>query len=118
MGLLGFVTAWWQIIVIRMIAWMGRGARGPVRDALLSESVPAEARARAFGFETALDTLGAIIGPAIALSLVGVIALNQIFFIAFIPGAITVLIVLFVLKDVPRKPQPHIMWIGVQKEPG
>jgi len=84
----------------------GRGARGPVRDALLSESVPAQAHGRAFGFETMMDTLGAVIGPAIALSLVGVIALRHIFLIAFIPGAVTVLIVLFVLRDIPRKPQP------------
>src|SRR5580704_18021118 len=89
MGLLGFVTAWWQIVVIRTAAWMGRGARGPVRDALLSESVPAQAHRRAFGFETMMDTLGAVIGPAIALSLVGVIALRNIFLIAFIPGAVT-----------------------------
>ncbi len=112
MGLLAFVTAWWQIAVIRMIAWMGRGARGPVRDALLSESVPAEAHGRAFGFETMMDTLGAIIGPAIALSLVGIIALRHIFLIAFIPGAITVIIVLFVLKDIPRRPQPDISIIS------
>jgi len=112
MGLIGLVTAWWQIVVIRMIAWMGRGARGPVRDALLSESVPAMAHGRAFGFETAMDTLGAVIGPAIALSLVGVIALRRIFFIAFIPGAITVLIVLFILRDVPRKPQPDLKIIA------
>jgi MFS family permease len=108
MGLLGLVTAWWQILVIRMAAWMGRGARGPVRDALLSESVPPEAHGRAFGFETMMDTLGAIIGPAIALSLVGVISLRRIFLVAFIPGAITVLVVLFVLKDVPRAPQPQL----------
>lgn len=107
-GLFGLVTAWWQILVVRMIAWIGRGARGPVRDALLSESVPGEAHGRAFGFETAMDTLGAIIGPAIALSLVGVIALRRIFLIAFIPGAITVFIVLFVLRDIPRRPQPRL----------
>jgi MFS family permease len=71
----GLVTAIWQIVLIRMVAWMGRGAPGPVRDALLSESVPAQAHGRAFGFETMMDTLGAVIGPAIALSLVGVIAL-------------------------------------------
>ena len=116
MGLLGFVTAWWQIVVIRMIAWMGRGARGPVRDALLSESVPAGARGRAFGFETMMDTLGAVIGPAIALSLVGVFALRHIFFVAFIPGAITVLIVLVVLKDVPRKPQPGLKILASLRE--
>ena len=108
MGFLGFVTAWWQIVVIRMAAWMGRGARGPVRDALLSESVPPEAHGRAFGFEGAMDTLGAIIGPTIALSLVGVIALKHIFLIAFIPGAVTVVIVLFVLQDIPRTPQPAL----------
>jgi MFS family permease len=116
MGLLGFVTAWWQIVIIRMIAWMGRGARGPVRDALLSESVQAEAHGRAFGFETMMDTLGAVIGPAIALSLVGIVALRHIFFIAFIPGAITVLIVLFILKDIPRKPQPDLKIIASLRE--
>jgi MFS family permease len=72
MGLFGFATAWWQMLVIRIVGWLGRGARGPVRDALLSESVPAEAHGCAFGFEGAMDTLGAIAGPAIALSLVGV----------------------------------------------
>jgi MFS family permease len=112
MGSFGFVTAWWQMLVIRAIAWIGRGARGPVRDALLSESVPPEAHGRAFGFEGAMDTLGAIIGPAIALSLVGVIALRNIFFIAFIPGAITVFIALFVIQDRPRTPQPHLRMLA------
>ena len=108
MGLFGFVTAWWQLLVVRMAAWMGRGARGPVRDALLSESVPAAAHGRAFGFEGAMDTVGAIIGPAIALSLVGVMALRHIFLLAFIPGAITIAIVVFVLQDLPRPPQPGL----------
>lgn len=116
MGLMGLVTAWWQIVVIRMAAWMGRGARGPVRDALLSESVPAAAHGRAFGFETMMDTLGAIIGPGIALSLVGIIALRHIFLIAFIPGAITLMIVLFVLRDIPRRPQPGIRIVASLRE--
>ena len=112
MGLFAFVTAWWQLLVVRMAAWMGRGARGPVRDALLSESVPTDAHGRAFGFEGAMDTLGAIAGPAIALSLVGVIALRHIFLIAFIPGAITVLIVLFAVREVPRRPQPELRLVS------
>lgn len=115
MGLFAFVTSWWQMLAIRTIAWIGRGARGPVRDALLSESVPAEAHGRAFGFEGAMDTLGAIIGPLIALSLVGVIPLRQIFLIAFIPGAITIAIVLFVLQDIRRQAQPHLRMIASLK---
>src|ERR1019366_9407723 len=85
MGSFAFVTAWWQLLAIRMIAWMGRGARGPVRDALLSESVPATAHGRAFGFERAMDTFGAIIGPSIALSLIGVMTLPPYFSDRFYP---------------------------------
>lgn len=108
LGTFAFVTAWWQMLVIRAVAWMGRGARGPVRNALLSESVPAAAHGRAFGFEGAMDTLGAVLGPAIALSLVGVLSLRHIFLIAFIPGIIAVLIAVFVLREVPRVPQPAL----------
>jgi len=107
MGAFGFVTAWWQMLAIRAVAWMGRGARGPVRDALLSESVAAEAHGRAFGFEGAMDTLGAIIGPSIALSLVGVFQLKHIFFVAFIPGAVTVYIAIFLIQDRPRPRGPR-----------
>jgi MFS family permease len=78
--------------------------------------VPPEAHGRAFGFEGAMDTLGAVIGPAIALSLVGVIALRHIFLIAFIPGAITVLIVLFVVQEIPKSPQPHLRIIGALRD--
>jgi MFS family permease len=105
MGSLGFVTAWWQMLAIRTLGWLGRGARGPVRDALLSESVPPEAHGRAFGFQGAMDTVGAIVGPAIALSLVGVIDLKHIFIVSFIPGAITVYISIFLVQDQPRARQ-------------
>jgi MFS family permease len=89
-----------------------------VRDALLSESVPPQAHGRAFGFQGAMDTVGAIIGPAIALSLVGVLPLPRIFLIAFIPGAITVYIALFVLREVPRAAQPKLrLWASYRELP-
>lgn len=108
MGTFAFVTAWWQMVVIRGVAWIGRGARGPVRDALLSESVPAEAHGRAFGFQTAMDTTGAILGPLIALTLVGVLPLRRIFLVAFIPGAAAVWVATFALRDVHRAAQPAL----------
>lgn len=118
MGCFAFVTRWWQLVAIRAIAWIGRGARGPVRDALLAESVPAEAHGRAFGFESAMDTIGAILGPAIALSLIGIISLRHIFLISFIPGTITVLIAIFLVKDVARAPQPHLeIWGSLRALP-
>lgn len=118
MGSFAFVTRWWQLVIIRTVAWIGRGARGPVRDALLAESVPGEAHGRAFGFESAMDTIGAILGPAIALSLIGIISLRHIFLISFIPGTITVLIALFLVKDIARVPQPHLeLWGSLRALP-
>jgi MFS family permease len=118
MGCFAFVTRWWQLVAIRAIAWIGRGARGPVRDALLAESVPSVAHGRAFGFESAMDTIGAILGPAIALSLIGIVSLRHIFLISFIPGAITVLIAIFLVKDVARLPRPHLeMWGSLRALP-
>jgi MFS family permease len=112
MGSFAFVTAWWQMLVIRAIAWMGRGARGPVRDALLSESVPPEAHGRAFGFERAMDTVGAIVGPVVAFSLIGVLTLPHIFLIAFIPGAVTVLIAIFGLREIRHAPQHRLRMLA------
>ncbi|MGH9395919.1 MAG: MFS transporter [Terriglobia bacterium] len=51
------------LLVGRTLAWFGRGLRSPLRDAMLANSVPAEARGKAFGFHRAGDTLGAIIRP-------------------------------------------------------
>ena len=118
MGCFAFVTNWWQLVVVRAIGWIGRGARGPLRDALLSESVTPEAHGRAFGFESAMDTLGAIIGPVIALSLIGVISLRHIFLVSFIPGFAAFFIAVFWVKEVRREPQPHLrMWASVRALP-
>ncbi len=57
------------LLVGRTLAWFGRGLRSPLRDAMLANSVPAEARGKAFGFHRAGDTLGAIIGPLLAVGL-------------------------------------------------
>ncbi len=71
------------------------------------KSVPAEVYGRAFGFEGAMDTLGAIIGPAIALALVGIASLRHIFLISFLSGAITVYVAAVILRERPRARQAH-----------
>ena len=45
------------------MSWFGKGIRGSLRDAMLSESVDPAVRGRAFGFHRAGDTVGAIVGP-------------------------------------------------------
>jgi len=64
------VAASWPLVLLgRMVAWFGRGIRGPLRDAMLAESVSPGDRGKAFGFHRAADTLGAILGPLMAAAL-------------------------------------------------
>ena len=58
-------STWQPVFFGRVIGWFGRGFKGPIRDAMLSESVEPGARGKAFGFHRAADTVGAVAGPLI-----------------------------------------------------
>jgi len=66
-ALFALAHGWPIILAGRVSAWFGRGIRGPVRDAMLAESVPLAQVGRAFGFHRAGDTVGAVLGPLAAL---------------------------------------------------
>lgn len=83
---IGFAASWWHVLFCRSAAWMGRGARAPARDAILADSVAPANYGKAFGFDRAADTLGAILGPLGAMLLVSVASYRQIFFFTAIPG--------------------------------
>ena len=104
--LIAATTSWLQVLGLRVGAWMGRGARGPPRDALLADSVPPEATGRAFGFQRAMDTTGAVIGPALALFFLTFTFLNyrQIITISIIPGLAAFFTVFFLVHEVRKKP--------------
>lgn len=68
-GIIALAVGWPLILFGKFFGWVGRGLRGPLRDALLTDSIPAEARGRAFGFHRFGDTLGAILGPLAAVLL-------------------------------------------------
>lgn len=103
---IGFCTSWLEVLVLRVGAWIGRGARGAPRDALLTESAPVGSIGRAFGFQRGMDTAGAVIGPAIALLLIPYLPYTSIFFVSFIPGAVSVVVVLTLVREVKRKKGP------------
>ncbi|MEW5951070.1 MAG: MFS transporter [Elusimicrobiota bacterium] len=69
MAVMAFAIAWPLIFLGRVVGWLGRGIRGPLRDAMLAESVSSENRGKAFGFHRAGDTLGAVLGPMAAFAL-------------------------------------------------
>ena len=66
-----FAHSWPAVLILRGFGWMGRGSRGPSRDTLLADCVTPEQTGRAFGFERAMDTLGAVLGPLCATLLLG-----------------------------------------------
>ena len=68
-----FAHSWPAVLLLRAFGWMGRGSRGPSRDALLADCVQPAQQGRAFGFERAMDTLGAVLGPLCATLLIGVL---------------------------------------------
>jgi len=88
------------IFFARTIDRLGKGVRTAARDALLSQQSTKETKARVFGFHRAMDTLGATIGPALALLFLIVYPgqYKLIFFIAFAPGLVSVLLT-FLLKE-------------------
>jgi len=88
------------IIFSRTVDRLGKGLRTAPRDALLSQEATTETKARVFGFHRSMDTLGATIGPIVALAFLYFYPgeYKTIFFVAFIPGLISVLLI-FLLRE-------------------
>jgi MFS family permease len=81
-----FAQSWPFVLFVRAGGWIGRGARGPSRDALLADCVVSEHQGRAFGFERAMDTLGAVLGPLSATFLLGIIGTRAVLRWTVVPG--------------------------------
>ena len=71
--LMALATAGWHVVAIRLGDRIGKGIRTGPRDALISHSVPPEARGLAFGFHRAMDHLGAVIGPVVSVGVLYVL---------------------------------------------
>jgi len=103
LGLLVAITSWPHVIIARALAWMGRGLRQPIRSAMLAGSVEKADLGKAFGFHEALDTAGALIGPAIAFALLALgSGFRTVFWVALIPGVLCVVLFATITRD-PRR---------------
>lgn len=87
-----FIYPLW-IFFARTIDRLGKGIRTGARDAILSDEATAETKGKVFGFHRSMDTMGAVLGPAIALLYLYYFPTDYktLFLIAFIPGALAVL---------------------------
>ena len=89
------------VLVARFADRVGKGVRGAARDALVADVTPPELRGRAYGLRQALDTIGAVIGPLIAVLLMLTYAndFRLVFWVAVIPAMASVAMVLLGVGD-------------------
>ena len=94
-----FIYPLW-IFFARTIDRFGKGIRTGARDALLSDEATPETKGKVFGFHRSMDTIGAVIGPALALLYLYYFPKDYktLFLIAFIPGLFA-LVTSFYLKE-------------------
>jgi MFS family permease len=93
-------SAGW-VFAARGLDRVGKGIRGAPRDALIAELTPAPIRGAAFGLRQALDTIGAFAGPLIAIALMAATddAFRTVFWLAAIPAAISVAVLVLFVRE-------------------
>ena len=95
--LLYLANVWTFVLGVRFSDRVGKAIRNPARDALLSTSVNASEKGRAFGFQRAMDRVGAIGGPLLAMLILALFNNNVrfVFLLSIIPGVLTIFFVRF-----------------------
>ena len=90
-----------MVFSARMIDRIGKGIRGAPRDALVDDVTPPEIRGAAYGLRQALDTIGAFLGPLLAVALMFLWDndFQSIFWVAAIPAVLSIALLGFGLKE-------------------
>lgn len=99
---IGAATAVWQVGALRVSAWVARGLRAPSRSALLAEAVSEGTYGRAFGYERAMDNLGAIGGPLLAIALVALTSVRTAILVSVVPGLLAALAIVIGIRAIPK----------------
>jgi len=94
-------TSWQQVLGSRFIDRFGKGVRTAPRDAIIAESADKAYLGRAFGFHRSMDTMGAVVGPALAFFLLGLFSndYRKVFWLSMVPGVIAVLLIIFFITE-------------------
>jgi MFS family permease len=104
--LFALATTAGTVVAARLIDRVGKGIRGAPRDALVADLVPPEMRGAAYGLRQSLDTVGAFLGPIIAIGLMLLWAndFHAIFWVAVIPAVLSVALLVSGVRE-PERPR-------------
>ena len=125
LSVFAFAVSWPLVLAGRVTAWFGKGIRGPLRDAMLSESTPPESRGKVFGMHRAGDTAGAVVGPLLGVYLLAHLPRPEpsapyrtIFLVSLIPGLLSFLSMLLLVKERrAAADQPRKFWAALRELP-
>ena len=94
------------LVAARFIDRIGKGIRGAPQDALVADIAPAHLRGASFGLRQSLDTVGAFVGPALAIGLMWLTAnsFQAVFWVAVIPAFLAVALLVFAVDEPERPP--------------
>ena len=94
------------IVTARLMDRLGKGIRGAPRDALVADIAPPAVRGAAFGLRQSLDTVGAFLGPLLAMGLMILWAndFRAVFWVAVVPAFLAVALLLFGVREPARTP--------------
>src|SRR5579859_1668347 len=92
------------VLAVRVADRIGKGVRGAPRDALVADITPPHLRGAAYGLRQSLDTVGAFLGPLLAVGLMLLWADNfrLVFWVAVIPGLVAVALLVFGIGEPAR----------------
>ncbi len=115
------------VVLIRVVAWLGKGIRGPLRDAILADAVSPTNRGKVFGFHRAGDTVGAILGPLTASILLKLYPIpvggdptqpfRFIFLLTLIPGIGAAVAFVLMIREERQTPRLAGFWASVRALP-
>ena len=118
--LIAMAAGWPLLLAGRVVSWFGKGLRGPLRDAIVTQAIRPETRGRAFGFHRAMDTVGAVAGPLLGVALLGWAQgrswedpagpFRLVLWLAVVPGVLAVLAFLTLVQDPENSPNPALQF--------
>lgn len=116
--LIALAVGWPLLLTGRVVSWFGKGLRGPLRDAIVIQSINPETRGRAFGFHRAMDTAGAVLGPLLGVALLGWAQtlswqdasgpFRLVLWTSIVPGFLAVFAFLTLVRDPAHSPNPAL----------
>jgi MFS family permease len=96
----GFIYRPFWLIVAKSLGWLGKGWRSPLKDALLADDTHAGNYGKAYGFERMGDTVGAVIGPFLAVIIILITgSVRHVFWFSLIPASIAAAFMAFGARE-------------------